>query len=470
MKIDRNLLDSNLIWYSGTLDDVQVHTRKEIDHRIDQWKVALKQQASHGPGCRAVLNFQTRNLDWLAVMLANWELGGQQVLVNPTFPELWSPWNVMVSDNSSLDHLKSHVKHCLFSNVDQYVSSQFDTQPSLCQPSNLALATNTSGSTGTPDRIENTHEFLHALIQRNIKISNFDQFKHGSALLVHGGTHNSPLSHVLAILGGFEQVHSLPFVSDRMQDLGQYVKDHKINVVLLPHVLAVDLFLKQAPRFDHAVVLMHFQANQTGWIDIIKEKNIQCISSSYGAVEVPGPILINEITQQSDSLYLPFNFGKLLDNFYQVQLTDDGELEVNNQYLGVRVLSDYFTHDDQDNLIYHNRNKHICLHGHDVHWDALEKCVRTHGSASYMCIVGDEKTGCVYMLFDQSYSRDQLDVAVKNINTDLAKVNSALFVDYVDHVNIIEFINSHKVNLFQVKEHFRNKFNLLEDNTHEKNN
>jgi hypothetical protein len=432
--------------------------------------VVLEQQANHGPGDRAVLNFQTRNLDWLAVMLANWELGGQQVLVHPTFPELWAPWNVMVSDNSSLDHLESQIQHCLSSNVDQYVGHKVDTQPSLCQPSNLALAMNTSGSTGIPDRIENTHEFLHALIQRNIKVLNFDQFKHGSALLVHGGTHNSPLSHVLAILGGFEQVHSLPFVSDRMQELGQYVKDHKINVVLLPHVLAVDLFLQQAPKFDHAVVLMHFQANQAGWLNIVKEKNIQSVHTSYGAVETMGPILVNEITQDSDSLYMPFNFGKPLDDFYQVCITQDNELEVNNQYRGVRVLSDYFTQDDQGNLIYHNRNKHICLHGHDVHWDELEKCVRTHGSASYMCIVGDEKTGCVYMLFDQRYSQDQIDITVENINADLAKVNLALFIDYVDRVSIIEFINSHKVNLFQVKEHFRKKFNLLKDDTHEKNN
>jgi len=470
MKIDRNLLNSNLIWYSGTLDDVQAHTRKEIDHHIDRWKVALEQQADHGPGQRAVLNFQTRNLDWLAVMLANWELGGQQVLVHPTFPELWSPWNVMISDNALLDHLQPQIQHCLSSNIDQYVNHEIDTCPGQCQPSNMALATNTSGSTGTPDRIENTHEFLHELIQRNIKISNFDRFKHGSALLVHGGTHNSPMSHVLAILGGFQKIHSLPFAAERMQELAQYVKDHSINVVLLPHVLSVDLFLKHAPRFDHVVVLVHFQANQTGWIDLVKEKNIQAIQSSYGAVEAPGPILVNEITQHSDSSYSPFNFGQLLDDFYQVRLTDDSELEVRHQHLGVQVLSDYFTHDDQHNLIYHNRNKHICLHGHDVHWDVLEKCVRTHGSASYMCIVGDEKTGCIYMLFDKSYSQDQIDVAVKNINADLAKVNSALFVDYADRVNIVEFINSHKVNLFQVKNHFRNKFNLLRDHTHEPNN
>jgi hypothetical protein len=230
---------------------------------------------------------------------------------------------------------------------------------------------------------------------------------------------------------------------------------------MLPHTLAVELFLEHAPKFEHDVNIFHLLSNQSNWIELVKEKNIQSIRNAYGASEVLGPVLSNTITQQSDSCYSPDNLGRLLDDFYQVRLTEQHELEVMHSSNGTHVIQDHFVLDNAKNLWYNNRNTNLRLRGQDIPWGALDCCVQAHGNPSLMCILGDPELDYVYLLVDQSYSQDQIDNVVNLINSQLTETIPGLSIGYIDCVNIAKFINSHKVNLSQVRHHFRTKFNLL---------
>jgi hypothetical protein len=223
--------------------------------------------------------------------------------------------------------------------------------------------------------------------------------------------------------------------------------------------MAVELFLTCAPRFNHTVKIFHLVANQQSWVELVKEKNVQSIRNSYGAFEVASPVLSNEITQLSDDSYSPFDFGKPLDSFYNIELTDQNNLRVSHPLLEVKshVLMDSFVQDSEGNLRYNNRDKNIRLQGQDVPWGALERCVHVHGNPSLMCIIGDSELDQVCLLIDQSYSQNQIDKLVSAINTDLAMIAPKLSIDHISCVDITKFINSHKFNLSQVRNHFRDK-------------
>jgi hypothetical protein len=457
--LTRDLLNARLTWYSGTLDNIQTHHRDDIDRCINQWKHVLVQHTGFGRGSQLFLDFEVRDINWLAVTVANWELGGKQTSFHPTYPDLWAPWHVIVSDHVDLAAEKFHALHYLSSRIDQCVQHSVIDHPPVCQPSDTVFGFNTSGSTGTPNKINHSHEFMHALCRRNISALELDQPGLDRALLVHGGAHNIIPPFAWPAIAQFEQVHGLPFVPDRMNELAQYVDDHKINVVMLPHTLAVELFLTSAPRFNHTVKIFHLVANQQSWVKLVKEKNVQSIRNSYGAVEVLSPVLSNQITQLSDDSYSPFDFGTPLDSFYSIELTDQNNLRVSHPLLEVKshVIQDYFVQDAEGNLRYDNRDKSIRLREHDVPWAALERCVQVHGNPSLMCIIGDSESDQVCLLIDQSYSQDQIDKLVSDINVDLSRLVAGLSIDHVSSVDITEFINSYKFNLSQVRNHFRNK-------------
>jgi hypothetical protein len=457
--LDRKFLNPELLWHSGTLDDVQVHTRNDIDRCINQWKHVLEHQHGHGRGRQILLNFEIRDINWLAVTVANWELGGKQTAFHPSYPDLWAPWHVIVSDSASAESLKPHALHYLSGKLDHDSHVAANTE-AVCQPTDSVLGFNSSGSTGIPTKGNHSHEFMYALGQRNISALGLNQPGLESALLVHGGAHNVVLAHLLPVLAQFEHVHSLPFVADRMAELAQYVSDHKINVIMLPHPLSIELFLTHAPRFNHTVKIFQLLANQANWIKLIQEKNVQSIRTSYGAMEVFTPVLANEITQQTDDSYSPMNFGQPLDNFYTIELTDQNNLRVSHPLLEVKshVIPDYFIQDHAGNLLYGNRDKTIRLQGQDVLWNVIEQCVHVHGNPSLMCIIAVSDRVC--LLVDQRYSQDQVNQLASKINADLAKIADGVCLDHVSLVDITTFINSHKFNLSQVKRYFIDKFNL----------
>jgi hypothetical protein len=457
--LTRGMLNTGLTWYSGTLDNVQQHDRDDIDRYINQWKHVLKQHTGLHRGSQIFLDFKVRDINWLAATVAIWELGGIQTSFHPTYPDLWAPWHVIVSDHATAAVEKFHALHYLSSRIDQYVQHPVIDYPPLCQPSDIVFSFNTSGSTGVPTKVNHSHEFMHALCRRNISAIGLNCPGLEKALWVHGGVHNLLPNVTIPVLAHCEQVHSLPFVPDRMTELAQYVADHRINVVMLPHSMSVELFLTSAPRFDHTVRIFHLTANQSNWVELVKEKNIQSIRNSYGAIEVDGPVLVNEITQLSDNNYSPFDLGKPLDDFYKIELTAQNNLRVSNSLLEVKshVMQDSFIQDAEGNLRYHNRDKTIRLREQEVPWGALERCVHVHGNPSLMCIIGDGELDQVCLLIDQSYSQNQIDKLVSAINIDLSQLVAGLSIDYISCVDISKFINSHKFNLSQVRNHFRDK-------------
>jgi hypothetical protein len=458
--LTRDFLNPKLIWYSGTLDSIQAYTRDDIDRYVNQWKHVLEHQAGYSRGCQMLLNFEIKDINWLATTVANWELGGKQTSFHPSYPDLWAPWHVIVTDNAEAEVLKPHALHYLHSNVDYVAGHDTINQPPVCQPSDQVFGINTSGSTGVPTKFEHSHEYMYALCHRNISALSLNQPGLEKALLVHSGAHNILPPVAWTALAQFEHVHSLPFVADRMNELAQYVNDHKINVVMLPHPLAVELFLTSAPRFNHTVKILHLIANQKNWIELIKEKNIQSIRNSFGDAGVLSPVFSNEITQLSDNSYSPQYFGKPLDDFYKIELTEKNNLRVSHPLLktGSHVIQDYFLQDSEGNLEFETRDSTICLKGQVIAWGDLERCVQVHGNPSLMCIVGDSVSGKVCLLIDQCYSQDQIDKLVSNINTDLALINPELSIDHVSLVDITKFINSHKFNLSQVRNYFHEKF------------
>jgi hypothetical protein len=168
--LTRGLLNPKLTWHSGTIDNIQTHTRDDINHCITQWKHVLEHQAGYGRGCQIFLDFKVKDINWLAITVANWELGGKQTSFHPTYPDLWTPWHVVVTDNADTEALKPHALHYFSSDTAQYIDHNVVDNVPICQPGDQVYGFNTSGSTGTPTKINYSHEFMSALCHRNISV------------------------------------------------------------------------------------------------------------------------------------------------------------------------------------------------------------------------------------------------------------------------------------------------------------
>jgi hypothetical protein len=223
----------------------------------------------------------------------------------------------------------------------------------------------------------------------------------------------------------------------------------------------LDNLLKLLLPVDHELTFYQLSANFKSWIPIVKEKNIKRIISLYGATATVGPVLCNTITQHTDIEFDVLNYGQPRDDFYQVQLTDDNELEVTNQYRGVRVIHDHFTRDSQGNFIFHHKNKYVRIRNVYVMYDFFESLIAKHVQPGQAYLVPDPTFDYIYLLIDQSMDQHMTDCLIRNVNHELGQYSKFYSIDHVEITRVDTFLVNGILNVPQVRLFFRQKINSV---------
>lgn len=475
--ITRDWLHPNLKWYGFDANDNSVPVcRADLDAGIDHWKNIIREITPFPVGAKMGPCLSQCDNRYLTLLFATLELGGQiAVLDRPSTPDgvpqcrfrVNAPLDLFVinQDNWWYDVFTAMGQAYGKTVIDlsiwfDYVAK--DTSPAsefLATPENIALIATTSGSTGTPKPITYTHKFMHDLGRRCQRVFDFksdDRLLHLSNIH-HGG---STGTFFLPSLASCEHHFFEYGLNDaRFDFILDLVHRERISKIVFPNTLMADKFIKNIKPLQHRLDLYTLQANLKSWIPEVRRANINSITSIFGSVETAGPIFTNVITPDTPDDFDVLNFGRLLDDFYQVELTTDHKLKVNITSRDSQVLNDQFTLDQQGNYHFVGRSDLVRVNDVQIPMSMIEHLARnTFHQPAYL--VPDSVTNKIYLLCDSSITTDELAAKLPKINHELSNISYMLKVDYYDFQPAQQFVDNIKLNPVRVRDHFRSKFNL----------
>jgi len=351
--------------------------------------------------------------------------------------------------NENIAHLDN--KHKLFNDIanNTIIASKeiFDYTPNnliSANESTIFLRCLTSGTTGAPKVIEHTHEFLSALITRN---SNFYYGNMGAvANLNHG---SSPATYFLPGLVSKNVKHYFNFFckDNYLNDiLNEYreILDHLMlpYTNLIDDIFSSDLVLKKCYIYTLFII-------RKEWIEKVKEQKVKDVISIFGSNETSGPIMINQATDIdfSEDTY------KQVDDFYQISVNDNNELEVKMPIYDKIVCTNDTVKILENKIKYIGRSNLYRINDLEIDIGIYQKEIKKYINAD---LIVDTKQNRIYLaIWDL---RENLDI-IKKIDSLLKDNSNGLhFITSYECLNYQDFLSGIKLDNEALREHFRNKF------------
>ena len=481
--IDRNWINPDIQWYQYNHNKTErlTFTHKDIVEAIDHWKNVIVENCDWKPGARLATGAHLCDLRYLSLLFATLELGGELIVLDkPVSAEqidqvrcrVLAPFDLFVLDDNQdpITRLtaETYAKKSIPMNL-WYTHSSPDCKYSnvdWAEPAGMMMACTSSGSTGTPKPIEYSHEFIFNLAKRAERLFDLkpdDRVLHLTNLH-HGGSSGffffPSLNGCKHHLFEFGLHANAEMRRQGMPDIIKTVQQEKITKIIWPNNLALEHFISEVPRLEHDLDLYCLQANLKTWIPLVKRSNVRSITSIFGASEVLSPIFVNVITRDTPDDHDVLNYGKLLDNFFEVEITEDQRFKVTNQWRGTYILNDHFEQDANGDYHYVKRTDMMRINEVTLTFDACESISRKHFGINNAYLIPDTLTNKIYLLVDDAFS-SVIDEKLPFINQALADINPILKVDFVDHQPIMRFYDQIKFSYVWGKVHFRSKHKLI---------
>lgn len=214
-----------------------------------------------------------------------------------------------------------------------------------CTPNSPMLIYSSSGTTGLPKHITNTHLTVYTMSQR--MAHHFDY--RADEKILHTNNMHHGITMCLHFLPSFmtSNIHYTENPARIKTGLVNFVNREKINRLYLYIPQLVSDWLHTTPTVNHPVKITTLYQITPEFVRLMKEKNIAAIESSFGDTNIGAGFFIKRVTQNTDiATYNVTNFGKPLDNFYQFDIRD-GMLYIKCPELGI----DWVTSTDSFELI-----------------------------------------------------------------------------------------------------------------------
>ena len=343
----------NLITREAINENIIFHSRKhrsfdDLCYKIDGYKNLLEKKYNVKEG-DSVLN-ALNGLDAIAFFIASCELGMVTIvtsvppLIKDKFFDSGKTWidaktkQVMPIDYFVVRSNREEYipKDMFFKEVSEHMISMntlmelddFSPNHTInAKPDSIIMRCTSSGTTGTPKRIEHTHQFMRSLCDRNSEqfygtIAGNRKFLHGSSF----ATYFLPT----LMSKDVTDIHTIGYTTNIHKTINQNVLDN-IDHIQFPYTDEIQYFLDQDISYPHLTVYT-LAAIRPEWVQYVGTK-VKDIISMYGMSETSGPVLINKASNYE---FAPNKFYPM-DDFYNLDIVD-GHLSV-NQY----VSSDKFT-------------------------------------------------------------------------------------------------------------------------------
>lgn len=308
-----------------------------------------------------------------------------------------------------------------------------------CAPDSILVKCTSSGTTGTPKRIEHTHQFIFELVKRNSKMFSG---KVGQAFnLSHGSSLATYFLPTLVSPGVTEYINFLTPSTKEL--LSVYSLDH----LMLPYPFLVEEFIDHYAASTHTgITLYTLTYIREEWKSFVNNKKIKDILSFFGSNETSGPTLLNRLSSPNfdNQMY------RKIDDFYTFDI-ENHELFVTLPVYDKRIgTNDVFK--VTDDVYYHmGRNDLLRINGvfftSEIYQDYLSSVL------------------CGQMVFDFINNKIYLAVweNVENLNEKVEEVsnmlksnsNGAHYISAYRVLNSDDFLSGIKLDHELLREYFR---------------
>jgi hypothetical protein len=182
-----------------------------------------------------------------------------------------------------------------------------------------------SGTTGLPKKLMNTHGKVHVMSKRiaklnftkGLRVLNFNNLHHGASMSYHFMPSFMVGCELFTAVGCYGPTEL------GINGVVEFILEHKLNQMFLYRMDHAEYFLKNTPRVDWTVNITTLLQITPEMVNLIKEKNINWMASPFGDTAIGQAIFNKKVDQTTDlATYDVTNQGKTPDDFYQVEVRD----------------------------------------------------------------------------------------------------------------------------------------------------
>lgn len=460
MIITREIINKNIqftdVWHYRDETHTTKYSFDQLSKTIDMHKNMLEYDYSSQPG-QSILIGEPPGIHQTALIFAALELGLSIIVVDYGRPaprgnvhkyvdpktEILLPIDFFVIRNSheqeKFNFFKSVCNHTIL--IAEYKYNDSANNNVYCLPDTILLKCTSSGTTGTPKRIEHTHNFMYHLVNRNKQF--FDKTVGVIANLNHG---SSLATYFLPALmsESVNELVNIQIPQEKINTVGRFKLDH----LMIPYSNMVDHFFLKSRKKTSSLIIYTLSTIKKHWKEFVDNNNISDVISIFGSNETSGPILINRL---SDIKFKENKF-KSVDEFYNVYVDHNNELQVDMPYYETTICTNDNFKIIKDEFYHQGRNDLIRVNGLLIE---LEKCKKFIDEILHADIVTDTVHNELYVAVWEHDDKvdnklETIDKFLRHYSRGNHKINKTATLVYED------FLSGIKLDQELLRNHFRN--------------
>jgi len=359
--ITRNCINQDIVFvdfkdkFRPSKKNLQIINFSDFSKRIDQIKNCLEEHKDKDD--YTILIGLKSSIEQTATIYACLELGISIAIIDygrsdnfiqykwiDPKTEILLPIDLFLVDDNEITN--NHEKFSYFHNIckktialsDLNAADDTENLKMIANPHTIAIKCTSSGTTGTPKRIEHTHEFIKAVSLRN---SSFFDKSVGIAFNLNHGS--AIATYFLPSLMSSKTTKIVHLDLDATKNF--YIeKTDKIDHLMIPYKHYIEKFSKNYSQKDLKIyTLSSFPQSK------LLKQAFEDVISFFGSNETSGPTLIKKLSNTN----FEFNKFSALDNFYQLRI-EEKTLRVKMPVYGTE-------HDTKD--LFRKNNNHYYFEG-----------------------------------------------------------------------------------------------------------
>lgn len=368
--ITREIINPNTRFYFPTENDsvTPQKTYQEFVESVEHWKIFLAERCGAQPGQTCLINMGTTDFWYNTCVFAAFEMGlvlvvdiphcwreediyshavnlhgkidiiiQEDRLLDPELSE--HPWDIRRDEHLSDNRVK-------LSQFHSYQVQDHDLFGSIakkyfCCPDGHAIYSSSGGTTKDNKKNIDRHKDIFHMSKRLVDVLGFkadDRSLHLTSM--HHGA--SLVYHYLPSLMACDSNYfyrEQPIANQRSVDI---TVNDKITKICLYKTDSLVKFIDLLPKIDHNLDLYTLFWITESTVKIMKDKNINSITSLFGDTHYGLGFLINQVHQSVNiDTYNPRAF-ECPDDFYQLEVREDGRLWIKTDVLS----KEWYTSDD----------------------------------------------------------------------------------------------------------------------------
>ena len=480
MIVDRNIISDNFRYMTNEFnhrygfEEELITNKKGLFKRIDYWKYVMYKVCNMRKGNTIALGITQIGLDYIAIVFAGMELGlrfvvldfsihADRIGINDYKSDAFGKIDLFLhhfpdGDENLEYYSKKSVQTVHMYDVNDLTVDNIDLLRNISarrpEPDDVLMLCTSSGTTGTPKKVQHTHRFMYELVQRNKK-----QFC-GSVMHIRNLHHGSSMAvFFLPTLASDDvEVHyglGYNIVEDGMIKIAAIANQYKVENIGFPYTHDLDLFLKQSRERGYkyknfkAYTLSYIREE---WKQYFEELGIEKIESIFGCNETSGPLFLSQLLLNEP--FDPKTF-KQVDTFYKFSLDDKNMLTVEMPvYNNSICMNDIF--EVAGNTWYH-KGRHDLVRINDTEINLGDiMALPSKYNIDGVC-VNDTVFNKIYLAIWAQIPKEAAKVKANLLTRDLGrKYNNMIKIDHYEVLNKNDFMRGIKVDHELIRSWFRN--------------